>query len=68
MAVTPGDVERRRQKRTGEASKTPEELNAQLSAQLYDILDGDPSDLATETDRLEKAHNLLSSVLEDTRG
>ncbi|MDU7503770.1 MAG: hypothetical protein E7K68_05490 [Corynebacterium kroppenstedtii] len=67
MAITPGDVQRLRQERLAEANKTLEELNAELSARMYEILDGDPSDLFVEAERLEKAHDLLHQALEDSR-
>ena len=67
MAITPGDVERLRQERLAEANKSLEELNAELSAHMYEILDGDTSDLSAEADRLEKAHDLLHRSLEDSR-
>lgn len=67
MAITPGDVQRLRQERLAEANKSLEELNAELSAHMYEILDGDPSDLSAEVDRLEKAHDLLHQALEDSR-
>ena len=67
MAITPGDVQRLRQERLAEANKTLEELNAELSARMYEILDGDPSDLFAEAERLEKAHDRLHQALEDSR-
>ncbi|HJD68421.1 MAG TPA: hypothetical protein K8V54_01605 [Corynebacterium kroppenstedtii] len=67
MAITPGDVERLRQERLAEANKSLEELSAELSAHMYGILDGDPSELSAEADRLEKAHDLLHQALEDSR-
>lgn len=67
MAITPGDVQRLSQKRLAEANKTLEESNAELSAHMYEILEGDPSDLSAEADRLEKAHDLLHQALEESR-
>ena len=67
MAITPGDVQRLNQTRLAEANKTLEESNAELSAHMYEILEGNHSDLSAEADRLEKAHDLLHQALEDSR-
>ena len=67
MAITPGDVHRLRQQRLAEAKKTLEESNAELSAHMYEILNGDPSNLLAEAHRLEKAHDLLHQALVDSR-